>query len=73
MGITALIVIWPPREKTSSGFYHAMGIRPGHTNNAPLLAVRFIPKSPLIHKEKSSKKERVIVIIINVGNRSMQI
>jgi hypothetical protein len=64
MGIKALIAIWTLREKATGDYILTWVINPDTRHKVPLLPVSLSTQKCEYLKEKSSKKEKVIIIVI---------
>jgi hypothetical protein len=64
MGIKALIAIWTLREKATGDCILTWVINPDTGHKVPLLPVSLSTQKCEYLKEKRSKKEKVIIIVI---------
>jgi len=64
MGIKTLIAIWTLREKATGDYIPTWVINPDTRHKVPLLPVSLSTQKCESLKEKSSKKEKVIIIVI---------
>jgi hypothetical protein len=68
MGIKALIVIWPPREKTAADFISPWVINPDvrKMRRCRWLGL-YTQKCGLLKEKKNQKKKRVIIVVFLIN------